>query len=133
MKKYYLSILLFGIFIMSYAQVTITPNPFEVNESITITLNANSTSTDCNGLSNPAKVYLHSGVGSSDNAWTYVVGNWGQDDGVGEMTNQGGGIWSITFVPEDYYGLTAAQAANIVQMGMVFRNEDGTVELYCLN
>ena len=114
---------------MSYAQVTITPNPFEVDESITITLNANSTSTDCNGLSNPSKVYLHSGVGSSDNAWTYVVGNWGQDDGVGEMTNQGGGIWSITFIPENYYGLTAAQAANIVQMGMVFRNEDGTQEL----
>lgn len=114
---------------MSHAQVTITPNPFEVDESITITLNTNSTSTNCNGFSNPSKVYLHSGVGSSDNAWTYVVGNWGQDDGIGEMTNQGGGIWSITLVPENYYGLTASQAASIVQMGMVFRNEDGSQEL----
>lgn len=118
-----------GFLVMSFAQVTITPNPFEVDESITITLNTNSSATDCNGFNNPAKVYMHSGVGDSNNAFgTSVVGNWGQDDGVGEMTNQGGGIYSITIVPETYYGLTPQQAATVIQMGMVFRNEDGTQE-----
>ena len=129
MKKYYLTILLIGIFLVSYAQVTITPNPFEVDESITITLNTNSSATDCNQFNNPTKVYMHSGVGASDNAFGIsVTGNWGQDDGVGEMTNEGGGIYSITIVPETYYNLTPQEAANVIQMGMVFRNEDGSQE-----
>ena len=112
-----------------FSQVTITPNPFEIDESITITLDINSTATDCDGFTSPNKVYMHSGVGDSDNAFNIsVVGNWGQDDGVGQMTSQGSGIYSITLVPETYYGLTATQAANAVLMGMVFRNEDGSQE-----
>jgi len=114
---------------MSFSQVTISPDPFEVDESITITLDTNSASTDCNGFSNPGKVYMHSGVGDGNNAFGIsVTGNWGQDDGVGEMTNQGGGIYSITLVPETYYNLTPAQVSNVIQMGMVFRNEDGSQE-----
>lgn len=114
---------------MSFSQVTISPNPFEVDESITITLDTNSSATDCNGFSSPTKVYIHSGVGDDSNAFGIsVTGNWGQDDGIGEMTNQGGGIYSITFVPETYYNLTSSQASNVIQMGMVFRNEDGSQE-----
>jgi 1,4-alpha-glucan branching enzyme len=129
MKKYYLSILSLCFIVMSFAQVTISPDPFEVNESVTITLDTNSSATDCNGFSNPNKVYMHSGVGDGSNAFGIsVTGNWGQDDGVGEMTNQGGGIYSITIVPETYYNLTAAQASNVIQMGIVFRNEDGSQE-----
>ena len=130
MKKFYLSILLIGLTLLTFGQVTITPNPFEVDESITITLNINSNATDCNGFSNPSKVYMHSGIGDGSNAFGFsVVGNWGQDDGIGEMTNQGGGIFSITLVPETYYALSSTQAANAVLMGMVFRNADGTQEL----
>lgn len=129
MKKFYLSILCFGFSLLMFSQVTITPNPFEIDESITITLDINSTATDCDGFTSPNKVYMHSGVGDSDNAFNIsVVGNWGQDDGVGQMTSQGSGIYSITLVPETYYGLTATQAANAVLMGMVFRNEDGSQE-----
>ncbi|MCF6279324.1 MAG: T9SS type A sorting domain-containing protein [Flavobacteriaceae bacterium] len=128
MKK----ILLFALLSITYtinSQVTITPNPFEVNQSITITVDVNSTATDSNTMSSPTKVYIHSGVGPESNPWTYVVGNWGADDGVGEMTNTGSGIWSITLTTETYYGLTTAQAATITKMGIVFRNEDGTQEL----
>jgi glycosidase len=114
---------------IAFGQVTITPNPFEVNQSITITVDINSTATDCDGITSPNKVYLHSGVGTDANPWTYVVGNWGQDDGVGEMTDMGGGLWQITITPETYYGLNATQAATITKMGMVFRNETGTQEL----
>ena len=114
---------------IAFGQVTITPNPFEVNQSITITVDINSTATDCDGITSPNKVYLHSGVGTDANPWTYVVGNWGQDDGVGEMTDMGGGLWQITITPETYYGLNATQAASITKMGMVFRNETGTQEL----
>lgn len=130
MKKNYFSFLFFALALVSFGQVTISPNPFEVNESITITLDVNSSATNCNGLVNPTKVYMHSGIGDGTNAFGFsVVGNWGQDDGVGEMTNQGGGIFSITIVPETYYGLTPTQAANAVLMGIVFRNADGSQEL----
>ena len=129
MKKIPFLLLLFISF-LSFSQVTISPYPFEVNESITITVDENSNATDCNGFNNPTKVYIHSGIGDDSDAWGYnVVGNWGQDDGIGEMTANGDGTWSISFVPETYYSLNSTQAANAIKMGMVFRNETGTQEL----
>ncbi len=127
MKKLILSFLiLFSTSIL--AQVIISPSAFEVSESITITVDSNSTATDCNGFNNPTKVYMHSGVGTDSNPWTHVVGNWGQDDGVGEMTSNGDGTFSITITPETYYSLTPQQAATITRMGMVFRSANGSQE-----
>ena len=130
MRKIYFVICFFLICKISFGQVTISPNPFEVDESITITVNINSTSTGCNGLSNPTKVYMHSGIGNDTNPWEYnVIGNWGMDDGVGEMTNTSSSLWSITLTPQTYYSLTTTQANSAIRMGMVFRNADGTQEL----
>ena len=112
------------------AQITLNPGAFEVDQEITITLDINSTDSDCNGFSNPTKVYMHSGIGDDTNAFGFsVIGNWGQDDGVGQMTSNGDGTYSITLTPETYYGLDATQAANATQLGIVFRNEDGSQEL----
>ena len=124
---------LFILFISSigFSQVTITPNPFDITASITISLDASSSATDCNGLNNPTKVYMHSGVGTDTNAFdTSVVGNWGLDDGVGEMTlNSSNNLWEITFVPKTYYNLTDLQATSVTAMGIVFRNATGSQEL----
>ncbi|QTE22451.1 alpha-amylase family glycosyl hydrolase [Polaribacter cellanae] len=127
-------ILLFTLLITSIGfgqQVTITPTPFDLTQSITINVDVKSSQSDCNGLKTATKVYLHSGVGDNSNAFgTSVVGNWGADDGVGEMTDtDGDGVWSITFVPKTYYSLTDAQAANVTKIGMVFRNTNGSKEL----
>jgi len=129
MKKILLNLfLIFPIVLLS--QVTTNPSPIEVDQLVTITIDANSNATDCNGFSNPSKVYAHLGVGDDNDEYgTSVVGNWGQDDGVGEMTNLGSGLWSITFTPNTYFGLSAAQESNVTKMGMVFRNEDGSQEL----
>ena len=123
------------------------------------------------GIGGPAqvnKVYMHSGACSENrgvnqsqtaedycadqivpyasDVWQHVVGNWGQspqDDGVGEMTHLGNGVYSTTFIMEDYYsdpnlvsteqnatGTTVSaplDPANPVHLlGLVFRNEDGT-------
>jgi len=130
MKRTILLFILFVSLSNSWAQVSISPSTFEVDEQITITLNINSTATDCNGFNNPAKVYMHSGAGDDSNAFGFsVIGNWGQDDGVGQMTSVGGGIYTITLTPSTYYNLTAQQQANVTQLGLVFRNEDGTQEL----
>ncbi len=128
MKKL-LFLLFLGFQLSGFSQAVITnPSPFEVNQSVTITIDQNSTATDCNHFNNPNKIYMHAGVGDDTNPWQYVIGNWGQDDGIGEMTNNGDGTWSITIVPHTYFGLTNAQAANITKMGLVFRNEDGSQE-----
>ncbi|MFY0630346.1 MAG: T9SS type A sorting domain-containing protein [Flavobacteriaceae bacterium] len=128
MKKITFLILLITSFI-SYGQVVISPSTFEVNQSITITVDTNSNLTDCNGFSSPNKVYMHSGVATDNSGFNLkVIGNWGQDDGVGEMTSNGDGTYSITITPETYYGLTAPEAASVVTLGMVFRNENGSQE-----
>ena len=129
MKK--ITFLFVFISYLGFSQVTITPSTFEITESITISIDANSSATDCNGLNNPTKVYMHSGVGNQSNAWnTSVIGNWGKDDGVGKMTlNTATNRWQITLVPKTYYGLTDAQATSVNKMGMVFRNATGAQEM----
>nr|WP_321221860.1 alpha-amylase family glycosyl hydrolase [uncultured Psychroserpens sp.] len=114
----------------SNAQVTFDVGAIEVDQPVTITLDVNSTDTDCNAFTNPTKVYMHSGIGDNSNAFGYsVVGNYGQDDGIGQMTNNGNGTYSITITPQTYYGLTQPEADSATQIGMVFRNEDGSQEL----
>jgi glycosidase len=129
MKKTLLSFVIL-IPTLIFSQVITNPSPIEIDQAVTITVDANSTSTDCNGFSNPTKVYMHAGIGDDGDPWSYdVVGNWGQDDGVGEMTNNGDGTWSITITPNTYFSLTASEEASATKMGMVFRNETGSQEL----
>lgn len=123
------------------------------------------------GAGGPAqvnKVYMHSGACSENrgsnqgqsaedycadqivpyasDVWQHVVGNWGQapqDDGVGLMEDLGNGVYSKTFVMENYYsdpnlvsteqnatGTTVSAPLDpnnpIHLLGLVFRNEDGT-------
>ncbi len=112
------------------AQVSFDNQAIEVDQPVTITLDSNSTATDCNGFDNPTKVYMHSGIGDNANAFGFsVTGNYGQDDGIGEMSNNGDGTYSITIIPQTYYNLSQVDADNATQIGMVFRNEDGSQEL----
>jgi hypothetical protein len=128
-NKYIFSVIiaLYGLF--SYSQVSISPATFNVSDQITITVSfANAT---CNGMGTaPAKVYMHAGIGNTANAFGFaVIGNWGTDDGVGLMTNNGNGTWSKTITPSTYFGLTTTQQMNAAKMGMVFRNAAGTQTL----
>ncbi|MEN9324131.1 MAG: hypothetical protein RL699_1911 [Bacteroidota bacterium] len=114
---------------LGMAQVTITPSTFAVTDPITITVSF--ASATCNTMgANPAKVYMHAGIGNDANAWGYnVIGNWGQDNGVGYMTNNGNGTWSMTITPSTYFNLNASQQASATRMGLVFRNATGTQTL----
>ena len=110
-------------------QVTITPATFNVTDPITITVSFASATCNTMGV-NPVKVYMHAGIGTDTNAFGYaVVGNWGTDDGVGYMTNNGNGTWSKTITPSTYFNLTTTQQANATKMGMVFRNATGSQTL----
>lgn len=110
-------------------QVTITPSTFNVTDQITITVSTAVQTCNLMGTS-PTKVYMHAGIGDDTNAFGFsVVGNWGQDNGLGLMTNNGNGTWSITLTPSVYFGINATQQANATKLGMVFRNANGSQTL----
>lgn len=84
-------------------------------------------------LQGASKVYVHSGIvtdGPTGIAWNNVVGNWGADDGVGQMTKVDGkeNEWEITLSPtvREYYN--AAAETNIFRLAMVFRSADGNTK-----
>ena len=94
-------------------------------DSLVITYNATQGQS---GLQGAAKVYMHSNYelvpfGGPVGSW---VGNWGQDDGLGEMTSIGTDLWQITIHPASYYGYHPDTTIN--GLFMVFRNADGTAE-----
>ncbi|MFD2916551.1 alpha-amylase family glycosyl hydrolase [Psychroserpens luteus] len=129
MKKILCSLITL-ISLNTFAQVTLSVGAIEVDQPVTITVDTNSSDSNCNGLSGTTQVYMHSGIGDNSDPFGFnVVGNWGEDDGIGEMTSNGDGTFSITITPETYYGLTSTQADSATQIGMVFRNADGSQEL----
>ena len=129
MKKLLYLFVLLGCSVVFAQAVTITPAQFNVTDPITIT--ASFASPTCNSMgANPAKVYMHSGIGDNTNAFGYsIVGTWATDNGVGLMTNNGNGTWSITITPSTYYNITSAQQMSARKIGMVFRNAAGTQTL----
>lgn len=106
-----------------YSGVTITPNL--PNDSEAINVNFDATGTDLEGVS---KVYFHSGVSTSpenNSSFDEVTGNWGQDDGIGEMTNISGNIWQISLSSlRNHYGVDAED--EIFGWNYLFRNASGT-------
>jgi glycosidase len=130
MKKIILFSFVFSLFTsLLFSQVTIAPSQFNVTDQITITVSFASATCNTMGTS-PAKVYMHAGIGDDSNAFGYsVVGNWGADDNVGLMTNNGNGTWSKTITPSTYFGINATQQLNATKMGMVFRNATGSQTL----
>jgi glycosidase len=106
--------------------VTLDPALPTADEPVTIIYDANQ---GVSGLRGSDKVYMHSGVvlsGFDGISWNNVVGNWGQDDGVGQMTSVPGeeNKWQIT-IPSirEYYGVD--NGVPIFRLGMVFRNSNG--------
>jgi hypothetical protein len=92
-------------------------------DSLTIVYNATLGQT---GLIGASTVYMHSSyefapLSGAVEPW---VGNWGQDDGIGQMTNIGNNLWSITINVYDYYNVPSDSLVN--GLFMVFRNADGT-------
>ncbi|MDD2985067.1 alpha-amylase family glycosyl hydrolase [Flavobacterium sp.] len=129
MKKYIVIFILSLFSGIVSGQVTITPSTFNVTDQITITVSTAAQACNLMGT-NPAKVYMHAGIGDDTNAFGFsVVGNWGQDNGLGLMTNNGNGTWSITLTPSVYFGINATQQANATKLGMVFRNANGSQTL----
>jgi len=108
--------------------LTITPFPFKGDEEISVVFNAARGNRE---LIDATSIYVHSSTAPNPttnpeaDTWDRVIGNWGQDDGIGKMTRQGStNKWSINFTPNDYYDLSGDEFPH--WLGMVFRNADGS-------
>jgi len=107
------------------AQVTLSPSWPTASQSITITYDAKQGNAALVGAS---KVYIHTGVildSPTGTTWSNTIGNWGQDDGVGQMTSLGNDVWQFTLTPDSYYGVDPS--VNIFRLVMVFRNPAGDI------
>ncbi|CAN5592982.1 hypothetical protein BH23BAC1_BH23BAC1_43140 [soil metagenome] len=134
MVKYFISALIFILFIsvnFSQAQiVTIEPATAAKEDPVTIIYDATQ---GTGALVGASKVYIHTGVvidSPTSTEWEYVIGNWGIDDGIGEMSRVEGetDIWQIILSPSimEYYGVPAG--VELYRLAMVFRNAQGSAE-----
>lgn len=127
-----LIIVLFNILILGrgIAQpVTLSPSNPTPGQSVIVNFDATGTP-----LAGETKIYLHSGVvttnveNPSGGDWKFVKGNWGADDGIGQMTAVSGQTnkWQLTLSPtlREYYGVPSG--TNIFWLAMVFRNANGS-------
>jgi glycosidase len=111
--------------------VAIDPPAFTAKDEITITFNAAAGNGE---LYNSNKVYMHAGVDLTDTqtpwvtGWQFVVGTWGEDNGVGQMTRstEDPSLWTITLTPSEYFGIGGSNFPKWITA--VFRNADGSVK-----
>jgi len=107
--------------------ISVSPAEFDQDDEITLTFDARFGN---RGLVGESKVYMHSGVSFTEGGTTFedgfVIGNWGEDDGVGLMTrsSENANKWQLTFTPTQYYGMSDTDVA--YRLAMVFRNADGS-------
>ncbi|MBP6569583.1 MAG: DUF4961 domain-containing protein, partial [Saprospiraceae bacterium] len=119
----------FSLVVTIHAQfVTLNPTGAGSDDTAVLIFDAEQGNKELMGAT---KVYMHHGVVTdkiNGTAWKYVKGNWGKDDGIGEMTKVPGHAnkWQITFTPNirAYFGVPAGE--NIFRISCVFRNPDGT-------
>ncbi len=128
MKRFILLFLWILSATVTFSQVTTNPVCFSFDEPLTIIYNATQ---GTSALEGATKVYMHSGVitdSETGTSWQHVVGDWGQDDGIGQMTKVAGESdkWEITIDPRTYFNVPTNET--IYRIGMVFRNEDGNKE-----
>jgi 1,4-alpha-glucan branching enzyme len=111
--------------------VTVTPLGFNKDTEIILTFDA---ALGQGELANAGAVYMHGGVVTRDtdaptgNDWANIVGNWGEDDGIGKMAKVPGSDtkWQLIMTPASYYNLAADQ--DIHWLSMVFRSADGNAK-----
>ncbi len=101
------------------ATFTITPNPFDENDEITITVSGVDTSIwGVNDLYLWAW-YFPQGSNNGSNAPTN--GDWTNSNEANKFTNNGDGTYSFTFTPTTFYGVTG-----IDRIGMLAKAKDGS-------
>jgi hypothetical protein len=105
-----------------------TVTPVNPDDQVPVTITFNAMGTELEGAS---KVYFHAGVGiyqSFPSQFHYTKGNWGLNDGVGEMTSLGNQLWQIVLSQglREYFGVH--EDKDIFGLNFLFRNANGALK-----
>jgi hypothetical protein len=87
--------------------ITIEPPNATAYDEITMTFNPEESCFIAGSLTGASQVYIHSGVALySGEVWQYVVdfSSLGANGQSAELTDNGDGTWSITYIPSEFYG-----------------------------
>ncbi len=137
MKSTILYLLLLLALPMSAQIVTTTPSFPKVTDEVVITYDATLGNGGLADLPLGTNVYVHTGLADASGSWNYVVGDWGTDDDRVIMSRIGDtDLYQFTFTPSllDWFnennnsGETIPGSADLAQIGLVFRNADGSLE-----
>ncbi|MBI1182732.1 DUF4961 domain-containing protein [bacterium] len=130
MKHFIVLLLSLLSFQLSAQIVSLNPATAGPDDAVTLVFDAAAGNAELQGAE---KVYVHHGVvtdKADGTSWQYVKGNWGKDDGVGQMTKVAGedNKWQISFTPSirEYFGVPAG--TNIFRISCVFRSADGSAK-----
>ncbi|MEZ4910751.1 MAG: alpha-amylase family glycosyl hydrolase [Saprospiraceae bacterium] len=110
------------------ASPKVTVNPIFPSPTDAVTIDFYATGT---ALAGASKVYFHSGVStqiSNPKNFNINKGNWGQDDGIGEMTSIATDHWRITLSPSlsEYFNVNGNN--DIFGLNFLFRSADGNTK-----
>ena len=114
-----------ALLIIMLPVVLVNPSVPSETTSFVITFNASLTA-----LVGSPKVYLHAGVSTDPEnvtAFSHVVGNWGLDDGIGEMTTIGANLWQIT-IPNAMAYFNVNNVDDLFGLNFLFRSADGSLK-----
>lgn len=108
--------------IFQIGNVTVSPELPSRNEPVTITFD-----TTGSALQDSTSVYMHAGVGTNapgSRGFDFTIGNWGQEDTVGQMTSLGNNQWQIVLPSiNDYFNIP--QNEDVFAINFLFRSADG--------
>lgn len=120
------------------AQIVTTQPVFpKATDEVTIFYDASQGTGQLAGLPVGTPVFAHTGITTPNGKWQYVTGNWGTFDGRTLMTRVGtSDIYQLTFDPSliewftdnNNSGVTVPAGTEISEIGLVFRNTDGSLE-----
>ncbi|RMZ60636.1 T9SS C-terminal target domain-containing protein [Chryseobacterium nematophagum] len=125
MKKLY-SIVMFFMIIFTFGQInyTITPNPFNETDQITLTVPGNQIDEAAWGVSNNA-IYLWSwslDTNYANSLDSPTNGSWNNSNETNKLNyNSGTDTYSFTFIPTSFFGRTG-----IGRFGFLLKNKTGT-------
>jgi len=121
------SLLIMGVHPIFPQVVTCVPENPTAEDTITLTFYADHGN---QALKNyEGEVYFHTGVITGTrfepSGWRFVQGNWGEADPRVRMQRIGPNTYEASFHIRSFYGLPETES--FFQMGLVFRNEAGTL------
>ena len=122
LTPFFISVVLLALQINS-SKAQITTDPVFPIEDQPVTINFNTEGTGLNGYS--GELYAHTGVilqGSS--SWSHVIGDWGNNTNQPQLTNLGGGIYTLEITPDIKSFYSVGASSTISQLAFVFRSGD---------